>query len=409
MNPLLSRRHFLQAAAVAPFANLLPQHSSMHWLPRGQDRCLLVLELLGGNDGLNTVIPLDDALYAAARPRLSVVRRAAHPIAAGFGLHESLAWLAGRMAVDAAVVHGVGYAQPDRSHFRSRDIWHSGDPALLRVAADTTGWLGRAADLLAAQGAGMPAASVGSLQVPLLLKSRQVVVPTLERVEDFALQLPGGGGDASAVAAIAAADAASAGGDAADLRGFLAATAADAVATAARLQAALQRYRAASDYPDTALGRDLQLVARMAIAGFGTRLFHVGFGSFDTHAQQLPTQQGLLRQLDQALGALHQDLQAQGLLERTVVLLHSEFGRRTHENQSQGTDHGAAAPVLLLGGGVVAGLHGTAPDLSRLLDGDLPPTTDFRSVYGDLLGWLGIDAAAVLGGRFAPVGVLAGR
>lgn len=153
------------------------------------------------------------------------------------------------------------------------------------------------------------------------------------------------------------------------------------------------------------MARSLQLIARMVIAGFGTRLFHLGYGGFDTHARQLPTQQSLLRELDEALAAFAQDLEAHGYFSQTAVLVHSEFGRRVMENESLGTDHGAAAPLFVLSGGVRGGLHGVAPDLADLDDGDLKFKTDFRSVYQDLLVWLGCDATAVLGGEFAPVGL----
>jgi len=403
-----NRRAFLQSAAVLPFAAALRGGA---WLPRGNPRTLLVLELEGGNDGLNTVIPLDDARYAQLRPTLQSARRGALPLGAapgggGFGLHMALAKVHARvLAGSAAVLHAVGYPSPDRSHFRSRDIWHTADPRLAAVRADTTGWLGRAADRLATAGAGLPAAEIGGTELPLLLRSANAMVPSLRRAEDFALQVDdaagAGPGRRAAIEALAAPRADQ------GLVGEVAHVASAAIEQAGRLRAALQRYQPRADYPDSPLGRDLQLVARMAIAGFGTRLLHTGLGGFDTHARQLPTQQALLQELDLALDALLQDLGRHDALADTLVLVHSEFGRRVLENDSQGTDHGAAAPVLLLGGGVRGGVHGKGPDLGDLLDGDVRPTTDFRSVYRDLLDWLSIDAASVLDGEFAPAGACA--
>jgi len=182
--PGCDRRAFLGGLLAAPFCGPLTSFSA--WLPRGDERVLLVLELQGGNDGLNTVIPIDDKRYAAARPKLQAVRNGAHRLADGTALHPSLRRLAARItAGTGAVVHGVGYSKPDRSHFRSRDIWHVADPAHSKVGSGTTGWLGRAADLLARNGASVPAAAVGGLEIPLALKSRTVTVPSLERVEDF--------------------------------------------------------------------------------------------------------------------------------------------------------------------------------------------------------------------------------
>ncbi len=396
----IDRRSFLQFCSALPFVH---GPSLGGWIPGGDDRVLLVLELVGGNDGLNTVIPVDDADYARLRPKLQVVRGGAHPLGDGTSLHAALLRLHRRI-VDGrgTVLHGVGYPHPDRSHFRSRDVWHSGDPSLVRVEAKTTGWLGRAADLLAADAAGVPAAAVGGLEVPLVLRSRRNTVPSLRRVEDFqwlsatgpqplatdapVRQIVGGGGHVGAGA-------------------YAAATAQAAVRLADDLTAALQRYEPRADYPDSALGRDLQLAARLVVAGFGTRLLHVGLPGFDTHARQLPTHAGLLTQLDAALDAMLQDIGAHGHGDRVLVLVHSEFGRRTAENASQGTDHGAAAPVFAFGGSG-AGVVGPVPDLRHLDDGDLVATMDFRSVYADVLSWLGVDPAVVLGGAFASAGLL---
>jgi uncharacterized protein (DUF1501 family) len=190
-----------------------------------------------------------------------------------------------------------------------------------------------------------------------------------------------------------------------DARAHAAATGRTAVQLADDLTAALARYQPRADYPDSALARDLQLAARLVVAGFGTRLLHVGFGGFDTHARQLPTHAGLLAQLDGALDAMLQDIAAHGHGDRVLVLVHSEFGRRAAENASQGTDHGAAAPVFAFGGGV-GGPIGPVPDLRRLDDGDVIATTDFRSVYADLLSWLGVDAGAVLGGATPSAGLV---
>ncbi|MGE3174002.1 MAG: DUF1501 domain-containing protein [Planctomycetota bacterium] len=410
----LDRRAFLRGALAAPIA--LPLTTALGggglWLPRGERRTLLVLELQGGNDGLNTVIPVDDADYARLRPTLSAVRRGAHALAPGLALHPALQRLAARLGRgDGAVVHGVGPAAPDRSHFRSRDVWYTADPSHDRVRAATTGWLGRAADLLAAAGAGMPAASLGDVEVPLLLRSRSVVVPGLARAEDHTLRAPGGGPAGEALRRLVAGDAAAdtgAGRDDPDdgALAFASAMATAALQQAETLQARLQRYRPAADYPDTDLGRALQLAARLAIGGAGTRLLHTAHGGFDTHAQQLPTHDGLLRQLDRALDAFLRDLEGHDRLGDTVVLVHSEFGRRAQENLSLGTDHGAGAPVFVLGGGVRAGAHGQRPDLARLVDGDVPATTDFRAVHADLLRWLGLAPAQVIADAPLPLGLL---
>lgn len=399
-SPGLDRRTFLRGLAAAPAAWSLGQLGA--WCPHGEDRSLIVLELQGGNDGLATVIPTDSKAYGKLRPTLGSVRNGARALGDGTALHAALAnWHRHVIEGRATVVHGVGYAQPDRSHFRSRDIWQVGDPQLQRVGASTTGWLGRAADLLAGQGAGVPAAALGQLEVPLALHGQRGVAPSLRSIEDFQWSSPSGPVLVGSALRALVADGAAVG----DLRAFVQRTQVQAVELADDLRAALARYQPQAEYPDSPLGRDLQLAARLVISGFGTRLLHVGLGGFDTHARQLPTHAALLGQLDAALDAFVRDLEGHRRTATTALLLHSEFGRRAAENASQGTDHGAAAPVFVAMGGSVGGTLGSAPDLEDLLDGDVRCTIDFRSVYAELLQWLGLDAAVVLGGQLPRLGL----
>lgn len=389
----MNRRELLAAAALAPLG------MSMRWLPAGNARCLIVLELEGGNDGLNTVIPLEDEAYAQARPLLSEVRGSALDVGSGLGLHQSMAGMHRLFAADKlAIVHGVGYPRPDRSHFRSRDIWHTADPGFERRSASSSGWLGRAADAIAEQSA-VPALSLGGLQVPLAMQGKRVVVPTLEKVEDYQVLVDAGAREEilELVNGAKAED---------ELRSFLADIGRAATADAERLRQSLAGYQAAAEYPDTALGRSLQLLARILVSGFGTRLFHLSLSGFDTHARQAPAHAGLWQQIDVAVEAFMQDMAAQGMSKDLLLLVHSEFGRRVAENKSQGTDHGAAAPVFLLGDPVKPGLHGDAPSLTDLDDGDLKMSCDFRRVYADMLRWAGLDADLVLGGEHAALGLI---
>ena len=403
MHDHCDRRSFLRAAGAVPlWCGLRP---GAWWSPRGDDHALVVLELTGGNDGLNTVIPVDDERYARQRPTLQVVRKGSHGLGDGTALHPALPRLHALVtAGQATVVHGVGYPAPDRSHFRSRDIWHTADPQHQRVTAATTGWLGRTADQLAAAAAGVPAAAVGGLEVPLLLRAQRVHVPSLRRVEDYQWGAPAGG-PVAAAAPVRQVVADAAGGTAESLRDFVATTARQAVGLADELTRALARYRPRAEYPDTPLARELRLCAQLVVAGFGTRLVHVATGGFDTHARQLVTHAGLLQQLDGALDAFVADLVAHRRAETVALLVHSEFGRRVAENASQGTDHGAAGPVLVALGGSRGGTVGAPPDLEHLDGGDLVAQVDFRSVYAELLQWLGVDPTVVLGAAFAPVGL----
>lgn len=390
-----TRRQLLQAAAVAPLAG------SLRWLPGGDARSVVVIELEGGNDGLNMLIPLDDAAYAAARPTLSAVRNDALPLGDGHGLHAALRGVHELLQGGfGAVVHGVGYPTPDRSHFRSRDIWHTADVGYVVRTARSTGWLGRAADALAAAGAALPAMSVGSSGVPLMLAGQHVVVPSLERLEDCQLLVdPSGGAEdlrRQSVLELLATPVRDTDGT----RSFLREVARSAADSAERLRVALATYAPKADYPDGELARSMQLLSRILVSGFGTRLLHLSFGGFDTHARQLPAHDGLLRTVSSALTALVQDLRAHGALGDVTILVHSEFGRRLAENNSRGTDHGAAAPVLVFGEGLAGKQIGTPPDLNDLQDGDPRATCDFRAVYAAILRRLRIDDRAVLGGGF---------
>jgi uncharacterized protein (DUF1501 family) len=388
----LSRRSFLGAAAAFPLAGSLPTH----WVPSADapDRALLVIELVGGNDGLATVIPGDD-LIDRRRPTLtSAARAGAFSIDDDFSLHGSLAGLARRYRDGRlAIVQGVGYEPPDRSHFRSRDIWHSADPTLIRPSGATTGWLGRLCDALSERGASTPGLSVGAVDVPLALRGRHVVVPAIENLDAYTLAT-GAIGDRERIAELAGREREA--NDARRRNATDAPRAVDAIRAVAdealrserRLRDALASYRARAEYPRDRFGQALQLAARVVVCGFGTRVMHVQLAGFDTHANQAPTHAALLAQLDTALDALWVDLEKHGDLDDLVVMVHSEFGRRVAENQSHGTDHGSAGPVFVLGGPTAVasgGLFGGRPDLEDLDDGDLRVTCDFRRVYADVL------------------------
>lgn len=382
----LSRRRFLlDGLRVCALVPTLPG------LARRQasgERVLVVVQLTGGNDGLNTVVPHRQDGYARLRPTLGIERAKLHALDTDHGLHPALAQLrplfeAGRLSV----VHGVGYPQPSRSHFRSLEIWHSGEPD---APPRGVGWLGRLADQIAsATPSSMPALHVGDEDVPLALRGEHGLAPALE--DEQGLRLEGSPllarerehvlTDDSTVPSELA---------------FLRSAARDAYRSASRLEEALARVPE-STYPDLGLARKLRLVARLLAGGFGTRIFLVSLGGFDTHARQAALHAALLEQLARSLAAFEADLRALGQEERVATLVFSEFGRRAEENASRGTDHGSAAPVLLLGGPARGGLVGTAPDLERLVDGDVPFTTDFRALYACLAqSWMGLRSAGAV-------------
>jgi uncharacterized protein (DUF1501 family) len=348
-------------------------------------RVLVVLQLTGGNDGLNMVVPHGQDAYYQLRPTLALKRSSLHVLDEGHGLHPAMAGL-GVLHSEGTltIVHGVGYPQPDRSHFRSLEIWHTADP----VGPARTGWLGRLADQVAQGGDGTLAAlHVGDEELPLALVGESSYPPSLR--DEGSLEL-------RELAGLAAARTELLAGDAANDLGFLRRAAGGAYRFAERMS------RAASgatpvDYPGSTLARKLRLVARLLSGGLDTRIFLLVQGGYDTHARQAATHAALLEELSRALFAFQRDLERSGLAGRVLTLVFSEFGRRAAENASRGTDHGAAAPVLLLGGGLRGGLCGVPPDLEHLVEGDVAFSTDLRALYGAIEGgWMGLERSSAV-------------
>ncbi|QDU65801.1 DUF1501 domain-containing protein [Engelhardtia mirabilis] len=405
-----TRREFLfhgvQIAAVTAVAPWALSRRAFASTDDGGARVLVVIELAGGNDGLNTVIPWRDERYHRARPTLAAAAAGAHDIGADLALHPSLPRCAGLLAAgELAIVQGVGYPQPDRSHFRSSDIWQTAlAPDVHEDVGDVdrrtaTGWLGRACSQLARRGEAAPlGVHVGDGPPPLSLTDAGAPGAAIGGdLTDRRRELP--------PAAAAARDALSAqhDGDRGELA-FLRATARDGLELERRLEGAA-RVQPSADWPGTDLARKLRTIAVLVASGFPARVYTLRLGGFDTHADQAPVQASLLGELDGALGAFRDELAAREALGRVTTLVYSEFGRRVAENGTRGTDHGAAAPVFLLGGAVRGGLHGERPDLAHLEDGDVRHSTDFRSVYATLeRDWLGVHPTS----KRAPLDLLRG-
>ncbi len=385
---MTSRRDFLRSLPMISLAPTVPgflARSAWASAPSKDARALVVIQLDGGNDGLNTVIPHHDEGYARARPTLRIGADRLVKVADGVGLHPSMGE-AGQLLESGrlAIVPGVGYPNPNRSHFASMAIWQTArfDPE----DHGGPGWIGRGFD---ASGVGPASVFVGSGSPPVALRGRRASASALERIDDLTLDPALGTRRTPAGTA----------GD--DLAAFVRRSTLDAYASADRLAELARKDDASARYPSTALAGRLKLVARLLKGDFASRVFYTTQGGYDTHAAQAPTHSGLLSELSGALKAFLDDLAASGLADRVLVLCFSEFGRRVAENGSGGTDHGAAGPVLLAGPAVVPGLAGPYPRLSDLDDGDLKPTVDFRRVYATVLeGWLGLPSASALGGIF---------
>jgi uncharacterized protein (DUF1501 family) len=400
---MLSRRDFLRGSTLLALAPTVPAflaRTARAARPARDGRLLVVVQLDGGNDGINTVVPFADEGYAKYRKTLRLPKDRLVRVSDAVGLHPALGD-AGKLLEDGrlAVVQGVGYPNPSRSHFKSMAIWNSADVNLPRTeegvvtAEDSAayGWIGRALDGGPAAPPGVPGSVfVGAGQLPLALRGRRSVASSLTRPEDFFLAP-----EAKPQPTAARPNAKE------DLSAFLARSALDAYATADRMATVASGKDGGGRYPPTELAGQLRLMARLLKANVGARVLYARQPGYDTHAGQLMPHAALLGELAGAVRAFLDDLAAARLAERVVVLTFSEFGRRVQENGSQGTDHGTAGPVLLAGPGVRAGLVGEAPSLLDLQDGDLKMGLDFRRVYATVLeDWLGLPSKPALGGDF---------
>jgi uncharacterized protein (DUF1501 family) len=364
--------------------------------PRREGRVLVVIQLDGGNDAINTLVPFRDEGYAKHRDALRLRRGTLVRVNDEVGLHPALGAMGTLLEQgQLALVPGVGYPNPNRSHFECMAVWHTArlDPE----AHLDSGWIGRGLDTQVEpnqfQPGGAGALFIGDGTPPAALRARRTASSALDRIDD--LVLPEGWSRSLAAATIA--------GD--DLEAYVRRSVLDAYAASERV-AELAKRRAEDDtrYPDTVLAGRLQTVARLLKAGLGARVFYTIQAGYDTHAGQASTHSGLLSELAGAVKAFLDDLTAAKLADRVVVLGFSEFGRRVAENSSAGTDHGTAGLVFLAGPGVRAGVHGKVPSLTDLVDGDPKFTTDFRAVYAAVLeDWLALSSRSALGATFDPM------
>ncbi|MGH7937436.1 MAG: DUF1501 domain-containing protein, partial [Bryobacteraceae bacterium] len=390
----------------------------------GKDATILVvLQMAGGNDGLNMVVPFADDAYHRARPVLALPSEKILRLDSYAGLNPRLTGL--KSLFDEghlAVVQGVGYPNPNRSHFRSTEIWQTASDS---DRNESEGWIGRYFDNCCAGadptvgvaiGAEMPEAFTARTPTGVVFSkpenfrfkssdpqdesssSEEYFYRQLNQGPEATIAAPGGG----SIGAIP-------GATNSDLSAidFLQRTALDAQMSSDKILEIARKSKTTVPYPPGRLANSLSLIARMIGGGLTTRVYYASQGGFDTHAGQLAAHDRLMAELNDALTAFVVDLKQQGNFERVLLLTFSEFGRRVAENANRGTDHGAAAPMFVLGGKVKPGLFGKYPSLTDLDNGDLKFNTDFRSVYGTVLDhWLGAPSATVLGRNFASLPIV---
>jgi uncharacterized protein (DUF1501 family) len=388
---MLSRRDFLKSSTLLALAPTVPgflARTARAVEAKRDGRVLVVIQLDGGNDGINTVVPFADEGYAKYRKTLRIPKDRLVKVNDRVGLHFALQDL-GKLLEGGklAIAQGVGYPNPSRSHFRSMAIWHAArlDPE----EHNKLGWLGRGLD---SAGKGASSLLVGAGPPPVAIRGRRSVASAIERLEDF--KLAAGADPRKALGKEEPAD---------DLAAFVQRSMLDAYASADRLAEVAKGKDSDTRYPQTGLATHLQLVSRLLKVGLDTRVFYTLQRGYDTHNAQSQTHTTLLFEFAGAMRAFLDDLTAAKLADRVAVLVFSEFGRTVKENGSAGTDHGTAGPMFLAGPQVKAGLVGVAPSLLDLdpKDGDLRRSLDFRQVYATVLeDWLGLPAKTALGGDF---------
>lgn len=403
-----TRRSFLRTAAygsaVLTFGTAVPDFlRAATRMSRADGRRLVVIELAGGNDGLNSIVPFQEPVYRELRPKLAVPEADVLKIDEHLGFHPSLRGFAdllesGRLAV----VQGVGYEQPNRSHFESMDIWHT---CQRKEDTRTSGWLGRYLDVGASTAGSDPRAiHLGHDKQPFALMSRAVRVPSIRSLDEFRIQ----GGDDQAFRQVIQELAEARRNPEDGLLDFIQSSTSSAIAASERVTSAGHNYSAAATYPETELAQKLLTVARLIDAELATTVYYLQIDGFDTHSQQAGAHNSLLRQVAESVRSFLDDVTAHGHADQVAVMCFSEFGRRVAENASEGTDHGTAGPMFVAGTAVRPGLIGAHPSLDDLQDGDLKHHTDFRQVYAAVLEqWLQCETAPILLGQYNPVPVFA--
>ena len=364
-----------------------------------KDPILVVVQLTGANDYMNTIVPYSNPLYYDNRPSVAIPAEQVLPINDDFGFNPVMVPL--KALYDqghVAIINGIGYPEPNRSHFRSMDIWHTAEPT--KVA--TEGWLGKVVRDLDPRGenvltavnygrglpralalTGVPVASVGALEGYGMLSSIASQQQRSEALEVFARMY------APAIGTGTTMD-------------YLGQTGLDALKGADLLKKAPQMYQSAVEYADNPIAQNMRGIAQVLLANLGTRIFYTQHAGYDTHSNQVPVQPKLLGDVSGAIADFHQDLREHDASDNVLIFVFTEFGRRVLDNGS-GTDHGSGGLALAIGDPVKGGMHSEYPSLKEqdLVEGDLRFNIDFRGIYGTLVErWLGLDPVPIVGGNY---------
>lgn len=407
-----TRREFLRYSAqgigLLAFARFAPSflvQSTLAQTPAPErDRSILVLvQLAGGNDGLNTVVPYQNDNYYKLRPNLALKKDTLLDLDGNVGLHPACLAMHGMFKEGKlGVVQNVGYPNPNRSHFRSMEIWETASGSDQSLSS---GWIGRFLDNSCPGAPASSASTTADERDPEAVHMSAEVPQSFGGINPhsiFGLSLAGRRGGADNKAAVQLLEKLITHGDHEghdhSNGSFLQATMMDALVTEKKVQRVLGDYKAGTTYPGNGFGGSLRNIAALIASGFSTRVYFVSLGGFDTHNNQAPQHANLLRTLSEGLAAFQKDLESKGLADQVLTMTFSEFGRRPAENESKGTDHGTAAPLFVMGSKLQGTMHGTAASLDIDRRDDLKFSTDFRQIYATVLDrWLGCPAQTILG------------
>jgi len=363
---------------------------------------LVILQLTGANDYLNCVIPYTNPLYRDNRPNVGIAENQVLPIDKELAFHPNMGPV--KKLYDegkVAVVHGIGYANSPRSHFRSMDIWHTCEPDKV----GTEGWLGRVIRDLDPRGENVLTGVNFGQGLPRAMALRGVPVTSVSNLESYGVltDVPAVTGEqerAQLLERFARIYAPVVGTG--PVMDYLGQTGRDALKGADLIKTAPQRYSSTVEYANSPIAKSLKSVAQVHLAGLGTRVFYTQHGSFDTHFNQLPAHSRLWTDVSRAIGDFFDDLREHNAGDEVIMMLFTEFGRRVHDNGT-GTDHGAGGVAFVIGDRVKSGMYGSYPSLKPedLQEGDLAPNYDFRGFYSSIVErWLGLDPVPIVDGSF---------
>ena len=371
----------------------------------GKNRKLVVVQLSGGNDYLNSVVPYNDPLYIDNRPRIRITEERALPLDDNYG------WNPGMGPVKdlydegkVAIIHGIGYPVPNRSHFRSMDIWHTAEP----TKVGDQGWLGQALREMDPQGENVVGAVNFSAGLPRALVSPGVPVASVTNLDNYGLLNDIDDADQRSDALEVFANMYTQAIGSGPVMDFLSKTGLDALRGADILQTAPQKYSSDVEYGADSYGQSMRGVAQVLLADVGTRICYTQHGSFDTHTNEVALQEKLLTDVSGGIYDLYTDLKRHNAADDVLMLVFTEFGRRVKDN-GNGSDHGSGGVSFLIGDGVQGGHYGEYPSLEadKLVEGDLAFNYDFRGLYTEILeDWLEVDAKPIVKGTYEKMGAL---